>query len=317
MSERTNETGDAPRDVLREPDAMDAEGRNGDDAINPADRAPDPDEELAQAAAESAPYSTLTPPPVPRPSRAARRVWLAVVAAAVVLGVAFGPRFVRRAGELRTQGAAAEYASPGTLLVYEEQPEKAAVLLSNGASYLAVPLPEGGGGPPIAGHVPAVWREMRRWTFPRSPQPPGALLFLHERQTALGVRGIVAVEADRAGRRLRASFIHRGTYTSTPTAVTNVSIKPPPNEGMIVLSAGRDPFESKLPADDDGDDGDDDDRRSGPAARADLRFFAGQPDADDWTHFVIPYELDGYAGELAMWVADESTLHYLDRRFAR
>lgn len=273
-----------------------------------AENMPDPDEQLARAAAAAGPYSTLGAPPVRTPNKAGRLVWTVVALVAIVLAAVYGPGFVKRLGELRTQQAVSEYVSPPKLVVYEEQPAGAAELLSKGGGYFALPLPQDSAvavGPPIAGHAAEAWREFRRWAFPKSPEPAGALLFLHERQTVAGVRGIVAVEADRSARRLRVSFIHRGSYTSGPSIVADGVVKPPPKEGMIVLSAGRDPFESKLPPADE------------PAARADLRFFAGRPDPQNWSHFVIPYELDGYAGELEMWVADESTFHYLDRRFAK
>jgi hypothetical protein len=291
-------------------------GSNGDGVTaalplpQPVERAPTPDEQLAEAAAASGPYSTLAPPPRQRRNMLGRLVWLTILAAAVGLGVVYGPRFMKRLEELRVQRDAADYVPAKGLVVYEENPNKAAGLLGKGGAYFAAALPPAGdgaadAGSPVAAHVPAVWRAYRRWAFPKSPEPTGALLFLHERQTAVGVRGIVAVEADRAARRLRVSFMHRGSYTLDPAVTTDGAVKPPPKEGMIVLSAGRDPFESKLPA------------PGEPAARADLRFFAGRPDAQDWTHFVIPYELDGYTGELEMWVADESTYHYVDRRFAK
>lgn len=303
MSERTDETADVTGDT----------GGNGDGTTAPpaAEPLPSPDEQLADAAAAAGPYSSLTPPPLQKRNTLGRLVWLTIAVAVLGLGIVYGPGFMRRLEELRVQRDAAEYVRPKGLVVYEEQPEEAAELLGKGGGYFAATLATAGAepsdaGPPVAAHAPAVWRAYRRWALPNAPEPASALLFLHERQTAVGVRGIVAVEADRAARCLRASFIHRGAYTSDPVAATDGAVKPPPKEGMIVLSAGRDPFESKLP-----------DAAKGPAARADLRFFAGQPDARDWTHFVIPYELDGYRGELEMWVADESTFHYVDRRFAK
>jgi hypothetical protein len=296
MNDRTDELSDATGE----------HAGNGDGTAMPPEPAPGPDEQLAEAAAAAAPYSTLTPPPRPRRNTLGRMVWLTIGVAAVVLVVAYGPGFKQRLEELRVQAAAAEYVPANGQAVYEEQPVKASILLATGGGYFEAPRASGGpgdGGPAVAAHAPAAWRAYRRWAFAKSPEPPGALLFLHERQTAVGVRGIVAVEADRAARRLRVSFIRRGTYTSDPAVTADGAVKPPPKEGMIVLSSGRDPFESKLPPD--------------PAARADLRFFAGRPDPQDWTHFVIPYELDGYAGELEMWVADEATFHYVDRRFAK
>jgi hypothetical protein len=312
MNERTDDNGDTVRHEPEAPAAPALAPPASDEAFidePPPDleRASDPDpaDELAQAAAAAGGPPALGAPPVRRGRRPAI-VWLVVLAAAAVLAVAYGPRFLRRVAELRNQRACAEHAPPATLVAYEERPDKAAALLKAGGGHAPIPLPPGAErGGPVAGEVPNVWREYRRWALPASPEPRGALLFLHERQTAVGVRGVLAVEADRVERRLRVTFIYPGTFTSAPTPVTNVVVKAPPKEGMIVLSAGRDPFESKLP---EGDD---------PAARSDLRFFAGQPDPQDWTHLVIPYEHNGDGGELELWVIDESTVHYVDRRFAR
>src|SRR5205085_265506 len=133
-----------------------------------------------------------------------------------------------------------------------------------------------------AGRVVPAWATLKRWAMPSAPEPKDPVLFLHERRTADGERGIVCVEADRAGRRLRVTFVQPGGVTVNPSLATYLHLAPPPQEGLVVLSAGPDPFAARLPRAED---------RAG--SRADLRFFAGQADPSDGTHFTLAYESDG------------------------
>ncbi len=90
-----------------------------------------------------------------------------------------------------------------------------------------------------------------------------------------------------------------------PAPLTDLHLAPPPQEGLIHLSPGPDPFEAKLPPPD-----------AGPAARADLRFFAGQPDEKDPTRFTIRCEHAGRLGDIDMWVQDDRTIYFVERTFA-
>ena len=316
MNERTDESPETPPEDARDAEPPPAPAAAGDPHVNGADgngvlTAPalDPADELARAAAAAAhggPPTPLGQAPSRRPrSRVGLFVWTGVLAAVVLVGLVYGPRFARRLEQLETQRACAGFTLPPGVVAYEEQPDKAAALLADAGNYAAMPLSaeSEAAGPPVAGRVPAVWRAYRQWAFARAPEPRGALLFLHERRTSIGLPGVVAVEADRAERRLRVTFIYPGTHTMDAAPVTDVTLREPPEEGLVVLAEGRDPFDAKLPAD--------------PAARADLRFFAGTADPDDPTHFTIPYELPDYRGELEMWVVDERTVHYVDRRYAK
>ena len=267
------------------------------------DTSSDPDH-----AAPVTPGTRVAPPPPPRPERHPLRLLLVVVlTTAVILAVIYQRVYKRRTALLNMQQAALSYARPAEQVVYEEEPSRAAALLASvgqNPGYVAVPTGEAGG-PPVAGHVPDVWPAMWRWAVPHAPEvPAGAVLFLHERQTVLGKRGLVCVQADRAGRRLRVTFIHPGATTLDPVAVTDVAVSPRPQEGLMILSAGADPFAAKLPPAD-----------ADPAARADLRFFAGQPDPKDATHLTIGYESAGRRGEISLWVRDERTVHYVNRAF--
>jgi hypothetical protein len=189
-------------------------------------------------------------------------------------------------------------------VVYEEEPGRAKELLARvGGAHTE--MPTGDGRPPVAGRVSAIWAVTWRWAAGTFDGPDGAVLFLHERRSGDDKRLLVCVQADRAGRRLRVTFIHPGSTRLDPIAVRDVAVVPRPQEGLIMLGPGVDPFAAKLPPAD-----------AGPDARADLRFFAGQPDQSDSTAFTIGYESAGRAGEIAMWVQDERTVYYVNRLFA-
>ena len=252
----------------------------------------------------------------PRPRRKAgnplRVVLLITLVAAALLAGWYARVYARRAALLRMQQACLDYNPPAETVVYEENPEHAWELLGRGGAGEYVPIPAGGSGgagaPPIAGHVPSVWREMKRWAMPAGGNgPQAAVLFLHERRTPAGQRLLVCVEADRANRRLRITFIHPGASTLDPTPVPDVDLAPAPKEGLIILSSGGDPFAAKLPPPP---------PEGAVNDRSNLRFLTGQAASNDATRFSLPYRLNGQAGELDMWVADERTVYYVDRRFA-
>jgi hypothetical protein len=244
-------------------------------------------------------------PPARRQGHPLRLVVLVVVATAVVLGVVYKRVYSKRTAVLRTQQACLEYERQADQVVYEENESRAQELVKRGGEFVSL-AGDTAGGPPVAGHVPEPWRAMLRWAMPAGrPDPDAAVLFLHERQTPAGKLGLVCVEADRVARRLRVTFIHPGASTLDPVPVTDVAVIPRPQEGLVLLTPGGDPFESRLPPESDP-----------PTARADLRFFAGQPDPKDPTQFTLPYERNGRRGELEMSVENEQTVYFYNRQFA-
>lgn len=262
--------------------------------------------------------TTATPAPSPTDaSRAAfapqRKRWdgsfwrlglMVTLLIAVGVGLWYSSVYRRRAALLEAQQACLRYVRPPEEIVYEEDPGRAATLLQRNDGFVAVPLDDAGQ-PPAAGRTSATWAKVLRWAMPSVPpdKPADPLLFLHERRAADGDRGLVCVEADRAGRRLRITFVHLGGVSINPHAVTDLHLAPLPKEGLVILSPGRDPLATKLPAE--------------PGARADLRFYAGRPDPADATHLVLPYEWDGRRGELELWVQSDQLVYYVDRLFAK
>jgi hypothetical protein len=243
-----------------------------------------------------------------RPRRERHSLRIAVIGGvlvAIVLAIVYGRVYMKREALLRVQQACLDYAPPADQVVYDEEPARAKELLARGGDYVAVPT---GGAPddsPIAGYVPTAWRDMSRWVMPDRPDPRNAVLFLHKRQTHVGGKVVlVCVEADRAARKLRTTLIYPGASTLDPVVVTDLDLSPPPQPDLIVLKTGGDPFDAKLPPPGSGD-------------RTDLRFFAGQFDAQDATRFNLPYEFKGQRGEFDCWLEDERMVYYVDRRFAK
>jgi hypothetical protein len=226
------------------------------------------------------------------------------VLVAIVLAVVYGRVYIRRETLLRVQQACLDYAPPADQVVYDEHPARAKELLARGGDYVSVPTGGGTDTTPIAGLVATAWRDLSRWVMPDRPDPRNAVLFLHQRQTRIGGKIVlVCVEADRAARKLRFTLVHPATSTFDPVVVTDLDLSPPPQPDLIVLKAGGDPFDAKLP--------------SNVADRADLRFFAGQFDAQDATRFNPPYEFTGQRGEFDCWLESERMVYFVDRRFAK
>jgi hypothetical protein len=224
---------------------------------------------------------------------------IVLVAAAVTLLIIYRKTRTQQAALLRTQQACLNYQLPADVVVYDENPNRAAALRD------AVKVPTGDNGPAIVGRIPDVWRGMWRWAKPGAPEVSGnAVLFLHERQTETdGTRLLVCVEADRAARRLRITLVHPAGSTLDPAALTDIALAPRPQEGLLILTTGGQPFDSRLPTTT---------PSSSQPSRADLRYFAGRPDPSDATHFTLPYESNGKRGATEMWLHDETVVHYKD-----
>jgi hypothetical protein len=266
--------------------------------------APEPPAAADDLAAVSDAAAT-TPRPLKRrrPVHPLRIAIVVGVLAAIVLGIVYGRVYMKRAARLSVQQACLDYSAPADQVVYDEAPTRAKDLLARSDEYVEVPTGDSSaGGSAVVGHVPAAWREMRRWAMPSQPEPTGAVLFLHERQTRIGGKHVLlCVEADRAARKLRITLIHPGASTLDPTPVTDLELAPPPQPDLIILKPGGEPFENKLP--------------TVAGDRADLRFFAGQFDPADPTRFNLPYEFNGQRGEFDCWLADERVVYFVDRRF--
>ncbi len=249
-----------------------------------------------------------------RPERDVRLMvilFIAVVALAtvIVLLVMYVVGQFRRESLITTQRACLEFQLPAETVVYEEESARAAQLIARGGvaggEYVRT---RAGEGPPIAAYVPRVWRELLKGASITRPSDfsNDAVLFLHERTTNNGNHVITCVEADRRTRPTP-RHAHRAWRRVPRTRAARRPRDPPPTPGRPDPDRHPPATPSRRacpPAD------------AGPTARADLRFFAGQPDAQDATHMILRYETEGRRGAIELWLQDESTVHYVNRRFA-
>src|SRR5688500_3823753 len=90
--------------------------------------------------AGEAPPAHLPSRPAPRPERHPLRLLLAIVlTTAVVLAVIYHRVYKRRTALLNMQQAALRYVRPADMVVYDEQPARAAALLARGGEHVPVP----------------------------------------------------------------------------------------------------------------------------------------------------------------------------------
>ena len=243
-----------------------------------------------------------------RNERAARQSEAAALQAALVL-----------------QQQAANYAISAGTLVYDEHPESAAMRLREGGTGLR---PAWGTAGAPTGWVPAVQAvapkvikdyhtAVYRTGITTSNLP---LLFLHERMTPGGQKYVVAVHMQ--------SSTHFGSSSTMSTS------RGPGREVVTVQSKVRELIASAFPAGPDGpagarskvldgrlplvlpDTAEREVQRASVVGLRDqplpvdygnvMRFYAGQPDANDPTHFTIPFTLDGRDGVIDGWLKDDA-----------
>lgn len=111
--------------------------------------------------------------------------------------------------------------------------------------------------------------------------PRGALLFLHERHMPNGPKRLVVVSFDQKARSnpLSVQVMELGTFRP-----------------LYVRSYDRSGFPQFWPKPDWGS-------QSEPSKP--FQIFEGRPDANDSTHFTIPYELDGQHGIVDGWLVED------------
>ena len=229
------------------------------------------------------------------PPRRRKRVMLILIAGALlVLGVAawrWGGIVWNRLPLLFWQRQCMRYTASADQVVYEEDPTELAKLLSRTAEYtrLTIASPFGlsrlNPGTPAAVRVTAEWLRFSSLYRPAGigggwPEP---VLFLHERTSPAGHRRVVSIVYTPRNESAVSSFIAGFNYMDNvlipATATKGVQL---PRKGyfLSVLSGGV---------------------RSPP----NVRFYAGQPDPKDLSHFTIHYR---------MWNQDDVLDGYLDDR---
>ena len=210
-----------------------------------------------------------------------------VLLAALLVLCAGGSWHVGRDARDRTQNLlyarqAAAHVEPARTVAFEPDPARAAALVEAGThAPLADGLSNGLSGAPADSAIaaakikePESFGLFRAALARQSLEAVGALVFLHELTTPGGVRRIVAVHylpycldgPDAAGAGLVARIFEPGGFISAPAYVGDA-------QARLLVPAN--------PA---------------PAAPPAVRWFAGQPDAEDASHFTLDYELAGRHG---------------------
>ena len=253
------------------------------------------------------------------------------VAVAVALaGCVAGSWTVGREARARTQNVlyarqAARHVEPAETVVFEPDPIRAASLISAGThDALTFPGATGVGLAPMpaARAEPDSFSVFRDALARRELRVAGALIFLHELTTPGGVRRVVAVhflpqylagEDVGGGPGLVARVFEPGGLISAPRYVGEAEARmlspalhdqpaaPPTHDpaGEMLTLASLDPLANMglMPPE------------GRPLCTTGLgplpRWFAGQPDADDASHFTINYEIDGVPGTVDGYLSDD------------
>ena len=237
-----------------------------------------------------------------------RRPWRAGKRHAVLLGLllvcAAGSWTVGREARQRTQSllyarqAARHVESAGTV-VFEPDPARAEALVRAGTHRpLAADAPA-----PVARIEPDSFRTFRDALATPSFEAMGALVFLHELTTPSGARRVVAVHflpymldgRDLGDAGLVARIFEPGGFLRPPSHVGDaqarllVPVDPPAAAaGHAAAGDGVSATWTDL-----------------PYKPLPLRWFAGQPDAADPSHFTLDYELDGVHGTVDGYLTDD------------
>jgi len=209
---------------------------------------------------------------------------LVLILLLVLLGTL--PDFFAQRRYLAMQAACATYALPPGTVVYEDDPGAAPRLLASSPEYSEMMIPSSGPSRRVVIRQAACWEDYYTTIGPtdsflaRSVASiafsQGATLFLHELRTTAGTRRIVAVQ--------------RTCLSGAPDDLEQVIMFPATwtRRHDIEYSSGG----SSL--------------GTSPAAAARFRYFAGQGDPADASHFSIRYEQDGRPGRIDGYLVDDA-----------
>ena len=217
------------------------------------------------------------PPPWHRGRRIRRVVAIAIVSVVVGL-VVYNRQFIwHRARLLHHQRQCATYTAPSDHVVFDSDPERAA-LLATQPDYLlgpsSVPLRSyvKTAGHTTAVHVPPCFRELQFIFADNRGSRSNALLFLHERTSRGGHQRIVAIRCS--------SMVDEHWI---PDMIEWVVITPAGLTSQPVRRVGYDDTRAQRT------------RSTRRIEHAPIRMFAGQPDPVDPARFTIAYETRGQA----------------------
>jgi hypothetical protein len=234
----------------------------------------------------SSPLDYAPAPPLRRRRWVRRAVVFVLLAVVSLGGYRWGRPFVRQARLLYWQRQCLRYHPPADLVVYDEDPLRAAPLIQRGGEYFAASPRwwfRRTGVSPIAAHCPACYGRLSLAIG--NPAPADAILYLGERTSHTGVRRLVVVtcNATKIPSLAMANSMDvetatiagwggaQGLFTDRPQTSSSFTGR------IITASAGDEPL---------------------------VRFFAGQPDPADAAAFTLQYDLDGVPGTLRGTLVD-------------
>jgi hypothetical protein len=210
-----------------------------------------------------------------------RRIFIAVIlACAFVLSARYGPDGVAFLEFIYLQARCAGYSAPADQVVYEEDPARAAKLLQ-GEAYREVRFlrPEQGS---MAIRKLDIWtRYLTAHRGTAEDLRDCAPLFLHELSAPAGAKRIVYVGYSYY-------HLHAGRFIVLDKAKS-------PKTAKAHFSASAPLFDDLFPT---------------HVLPRDLRFYAGQIDPDDPSHFTIPFQWAAQRGRVHGWLNDDLTVRF-------
>jgi hypothetical protein len=197
------------------------------------------------------------------------------------------------------------YTSSSERIVYSDLPQDVKTLSGSSDEYTAL-----NSSTPAIAFMPSEWVAFRRAfyygksnpnrgtnTFIFGPNIINPVLFLGERKTPAGERRLVCVTFGGFGRTTGWDVPPQPTLhgpsgskyeTFFPFSTMTVgSSRTPP----VLAAHGYEEVLTSIPP-------------------KNLRFFAGQPDPKDFTHFTIRYELSGQSGQIEVFLAGNGSLYF-------
>jgi hypothetical protein len=223
------------------------------------------------------------PPPAPLRRRRIRSLVTFIALLAVVGPSAWigGPRAWNRVVLLCYQGRATQYSAPADQVVFADDPREVTQLLRTTDYQRFDGTCESG-----AMRVAGCWEELYHLCSPPGRRP-SATLFLHARRTGTKAPRLVVVELIDT-----VPGIHSPGWLDVEAVLSLNVLKQGSalfNPEQVTQSLTRI-------------------RLGPPQTITGLRFFAGQLDRADESHFSIAYQLNGKPGNLDGWLLDDDTV---------
>ena len=209
--------------------------------------------------------------------RLCRIMGLFLLAAILGVGFHFREPIYRRCRLLYWQRQCLRYTAPADHIVYEDDPIEAAKLLGQGGY---TPIPS------AATPVAVEAKPLTAWNSYMMANGTDPVIFLHERSIN-GVKKLVSVRYCGTGNTIRFEAFSMKLFSlfHEPDGEWGSGIDTDPtfpfNRSAIRFSVRDNPLGLYI------------------------RFYAGQPDPDDESHFTITYEMSGKKGTIDGWLKDE------------